>query len=121
MNFRDLIEQKNNKGKSRGGPVEPVKPVLEISEALKELSNTTLDAIQVQTAMKWGSRAVAAYTFALRSPNTKEMFQWISDGDEYRSEALEHAGVSSQSMQLIPMLTQQIDKVRQQALQLILA
>lgn len=53
-------------------------------EAVPELQSKTLSTIQVETALKWGGRALAAR--ALGQPD--------ADVTEYAHEAVEHAALS---------------------------
>ena len=117
--FQHLVEQKRQPA---GGPVKPVpQPLVDVPAALKEITTTTLDGIQVETASKWAARALAYYSLALRSPNRGEMTQYLCMGDTCREEALEHAAQTQTGPQLVDRLRKQMDADRGRLMQLILA
>ena len=55
-------------------------------EAASELQRAPLKTIQIQTAIKWGGRAIAAQTM-----------RRTQDAHEYAHEALEHAALAGDS------------------------
>ena len=65
---------------------------LDISKAGGELSQKSLDDIQVETAKTWGARAAIAYVWAKKELHNEA--KWLSDAKEYLHEALEHAALS---------------------------
>lgn len=73
---------------------------LKLDEATAELEDKTYEQIQIETAWKWGSRAVAAYK--LGDPQAQE----------YEHEALEHAALVDDSGQLIAELTKEMSKYK---------
>lgn len=63
-----------------------------IKDALKELSEKSLDDIQVATAEKWLGRAVAAYKLSKHDLTNRD--KWLHDAAEYEHECLEHASLA---------------------------
>jgi len=59
--------------------------------ALKELSEKTLQQIQIETAYKWAYRAWAAHRLAQDAQSSPS---WAADAVEYEHEAIEHAALA---------------------------
>ena len=72
-----------------------------VNESLQELQQKTLDQIQVETALKWCSRAIASAR--LRRPERETT--------EYAHEALEHAALSSMD-DLLPYVREMLRQHR---------
>lgn len=66
--------------------------MLKVEEAIKELSEKSLNDIQIETAWKWASRAAASYQNSLEAKGKDRLLYW-SIGEEYYHEALEHAAL----------------------------
>jgi hypothetical protein len=64
--------------------------MLKVQEALLELSQKTFGEIQRETAIKWASRAAAAFERTLDAQNACK-HNHFSSANAYWSEALEHA------------------------------
>jgi hypothetical protein len=58
-----------------------------IQEARRELLNKSKTQIEEETAIKWGARAIAAYSLFAESGDLEA----FADATEYHHEALEHA------------------------------
>lgn len=66
---------------------------LNVKDAVKELEDKSYNDIQIETAEKWASRAVAAYKQVRMGAELKEKLAWMLLGDEYAHEAIEHASL----------------------------
>lgn len=64
--------------------------MLDVEMAKLELSRKSLSDIHTDTAWKWASRAVAAFQISLDLSGTNKALKF-SEGQEYMSEAKEHA------------------------------
>ena len=80
----------------------------DIATAKRELQDKAQDEIERETAIKWAARAIAAYIIAREQHNVAV----ISEADEYRGEALEHAAKAGDFGRLAGTLQRQIDKYR---------
>jgi len=59
--------------------------------AMKEIQSQTSEQIEAATAIKWGARALAAWSLAQQQEGGNYMF-WFREAVAYKHEALEHAG-----------------------------
>lgn len=64
--------------------------MLDIEMAKLELSRKSISDIHADTAWKWASRAVAAFQVSITLNGTSKALKF-SEGQEYMSEAKEHA------------------------------
>ena len=114
--FRSMVEAKP---KRKGNKSEPSGPQtgLDIAAALKEIQSSSLEQIQFETALKWGSRALAAYTLAARSGDNVERVLRFAEAEEFASEAKEHAAGSGDDGRLLQYLKQEIEQARKIALE----
>lgn len=62
---------------------------LDVDSALLEVVAKDSRQIELETALKWASRCVACYHIY---DTTGELI-WLTRGDDYRHEALEHAAM----------------------------
>jgi hypothetical protein len=65
---------------------------LNIEEALEEVRSKSGEEVDRETATKWAARAIASYRLCIESTALREKVERFSEGDDYRHEALEHAG-----------------------------
>lgn len=84
--------------------------VLKMDEARQELQEKTMMDIERATAIKWGGRAVAAYSLAGESTG-EERTDWLRDAENYRQESLEHAAMT-EDMEFLAQVIRDIDGVR---------
>lgn len=89
---------------------------LDVERALSELSVKDRAQIESETATTWASRAIASYTLAVRAPDRPTQVLRFSEGDEYSSEAREHAALVQDNGKTLAYVTGEMEKVRQQAL-----
>jgi hypothetical protein len=65
--------------------------LLDINSAIEELTHTSEAKLEYETAVKWASRAAAAYRLARLVPGkARHYYQWAKDLEH---EALEHAAL----------------------------
>lgn len=67
--------------------------MINLKDALKELSDNTYAEIQTETAWKWASRACACYETCSESSQMSKKLVWWTLGEEYQHEAVEHAAL----------------------------
>jgi hypothetical protein len=70
---------------------------LDIEEALEEVRSKSGEEVDRETATKWAARAVASYRLCIKASGIREKVERFSEGDDYRHEALEHAGTGGDS------------------------
>lgn len=87
-------------------PAKP--PGFDVDAALKEVEEKTELQVQVETAYKWGSRAIACYK---KYSETKAL-KWFVQALEYRHESLEHAALVEDDGKLLSEIQKEIDKHR---------
>lgn len=64
--------------------------MLKLEEARQELKSKTYQQIQKETAIKWASRAAAAFELCSEAKDADKLLHWSIGEDTYH-EALEHA------------------------------
>jgi ABC-type phosphate transport system auxiliary subunit len=67
---------------------------IDIASANAELQQKTYEQIQSETASKWTNRALASYERSRNGKKLDEKLGWLCYGQEYASEAIEHAALS---------------------------
>lgn len=65
----------------------------DITAALTEVQAKTDTQIEIETAYKWGSRALACYLLHERSGELR----WFLRAEDMRHEAIEHAALSGEA------------------------
>jgi hypothetical protein len=89
--------------------------MLNIKEAQTELAQKSYNDVQVETAVKWASRACACYQTVVESEPTVKL-SWWTQGAEYESEAIEHAALSGDNASaLIESLKKEIKPYQEKA------
>jgi hypothetical protein len=83
----------------------PIIPHALILESAAELQAKSEQDIELETAIRWGARAIAAY----------EMGNFLS-GEDYFHEALEHAALVGDLGESVGRIQQQVDPVRRRAM-----
>jgi hypothetical protein len=73
---------------------------LAVEEAMKEVRSKTGEEVDRETAPKWAARAVASYRLCAEATSIREKVERFSEGDDYRHEALEHAGTGGDTQAL---------------------
>jgi hypothetical protein len=73
----------------------------DVDAALQELDKKSYQDIQKETAIKWGSRAIAAYLISEKSEEPSESLHWLEMGNEYAHESIEHAALVEDSGALV--------------------
>jgi hypothetical protein len=77
-------------------------PGLTVDEAKTELKAKTKSQIEIETAYKWGSRAIAAI----------QMGKLESDIEAYKQEALEHAALAEDDFKTLRIIDAEIKKAK---------
>lgn len=87
-------------------------PKKAVDEALAELGQASEYDIERETAIKWGARALAAYSLY------EEFLErhWLLSAEEYYHEAVEHAALIFDHGETARQIQLQIAPVRQRAL-----
>lgn len=70
---------------------------LAVEKATEEVRSKTGEEVDRETANTWAARAVASYRLSVNATSIREKVTRFSEGDDYRHEALEHAGTSGDS------------------------
>ena len=89
--------------------------MLDVKEALKELSEKSYKEIQIETAYKWGSRAAASYEKLLLATSKSEKLMLWTLGAEYYAEALEHASLIGDKAETLLKLEEELDSYLKKA------
>jgi len=63
--------------------------MFDVATALKEVQTKSDAQIELETALKWGSRSIACYQLYKQT----QMPSWFVRAEDYRHEALEHAAL----------------------------
>lgn len=74
--------------------------MLKLNEALQELENKTYRQIQKETAVKWASRAAAAYQNCSKAKKSEKLVLWTV-AEEFYHEAIEHAALVEDEEDLV--------------------
>jgi hypothetical protein len=88
---------------------------LDFEEALEEVRSKTGEEVDRETASKWSLRAMASYRLCTQATRTREKVERFSEGDDYRHEALEHAGTGGDPA-AAARIARETQKARQEAL-----
>lgn len=80
----------------------------------KELSEKTLEQIQVETAKTWADRAETAYKKAIEEKSVK----WLVEAEEYAHEAIEHSALSEDTT-VFDKIKKEIIPLRKEAIKLL--
>lgn len=91
-------------------------PALDVGKALMELSQKDRSAIETETSLTWASRAIASFTLCTRSSDRMVQTLRFSEGDEYATEAKEHASIVTDGGKLLAYVSQQMEQAKQGAL-----
>ena len=86
---------------------------LDVPAAILELKQKNHAQIEFESALRWGSLSIAAYTLADRTIDKAERISYFSDGEDYANEAREHAAQVGDGGKLLEYLNKEIDVVRQ--------
>ena len=89
---------------------------LDIEKAMEEVRSKSGEEVDRETAHTWASRAIASYRLCIKtSNNIRKKVERFSEGDDYRHEALEHAGTSG-DLQEAARIARETDSERAEAL-----
>jgi N-methylhydantoinase A/oxoprolinase/acetone carboxylase beta subunit len=89
--------------------------MLDAKKARKELAKKTLEDIEHETAITWGSRAVASYQLAHEARGAADAVRRFAEGETYRQEALEHAAMVEDEAHLVALIADEIGAEREPA------
>ena len=88
---------------------------LDVQSAIKELKQKNHAQIEFESALRWGSLAIAAYTLSSAAADKEKRISLYSDGEDYANEAREHAAQVGDEGRLLEYLNKEIDGARQKA------
>jgi hypothetical protein len=88
---------------------------LDVPAAIIELQQKTKAQIEFESSLRWGSLAVAAYTLSERTADKAERISRFSEGEDYNTEAREHAAQVGDEGRLLEYLNKNIDGAREKA------
>lgn len=88
---------------------------LNVQAAILELKQKTKAQVEFEAALRWGSFAIAAYMLSERSADKAERISRFSEGEDYNTEAREHAAQVGDEGRLLEYLNKEIDSARQKA------
>jgi hypothetical protein len=92
------------------------RPGLDVDGAMNELRRMDRGQIEYDTALSWGSRAVAAYTLSVQSPDRAAQAMRFGEATDYETEAREHAAQVPDNGKLLRFLSEQIAQAKESAL-----
>ncbi len=89
----------------------------DVKAALEELcSKSAIKTIEAQTAVKWLSRALAAYALARTAPLDSVRETWVEHASDFASEAREHAALADSKGELLARVCKVLAAARQKSL-----
>lgn len=71
--------------------------MFDLKSAAQEISKKTDSTIQIETALKWGARAVVCYRLYKKTKKLK----WLQRAEDYRHEAIEHASLADDGFETL--------------------
>ena len=71
------------------------------------------DRIELETAIKWAARSLAAYRIYIESHETR----WLLVAEDYYHEALEHGALALDDGETVKRLQAELDEVRDDVLE----
>lgn len=80
----------------------------DVDAAKKEVQEKQEEEIEVETAYKWASRAIACFQLHAET----ELVKWLIKGEDYRHEALEHAALAKDGGDTLNAIEKEIEKHR---------
>ncbi|MBI4393534.1 MAG: hypothetical protein HY556_07035 [Euryarchaeota archaeon] len=90
--------------------------MLELEKAIVELQAKSMEEIERETAMKWGSRAAASYTLVGREVTPGARFKRFYEAENFRQEAFEHASMVEDDGALLQSIRKEVEEHRSAAL-----
>lgn len=90
--------------------------MINLEEAIQELSQKSYGQVQEETAWKWASRAAASYQNCLTAGNDTKLICWTL-GEEYYHEAVEHAALDSNNPGLLQQVRDAVHHFQEKAAQ----
>jgi hypothetical protein len=91
-------------------------PALDVNAATQELRTKDRNTIEMETALNWASRAIASYNLSIQSPDPTAKTLRFTEGDDFATEAREHASLVQDKGKLLKYVIAEIEKVRPSAL-----
>jgi hypothetical protein len=76
----------------------------DFQSALTEIQEKSDSKIQIETAYKWGSRAVVCYRIYQK---TKDL-TWLQRAEDYKHEAIEHASLADDDFETLKLVTERL-------------
>lgn len=117
------MEMSRNAGNMPAQKVEIVSPTapetddteskFDIDGALKEVQEKSEEEIEISTAYKWASRAIACFQLYKKTGKVK----WLIPGFDYFGESLEHASKAMNGGKTVEEIQKEVDKYRDEAIQ----
>jgi hypothetical protein len=78
----------------------------DVEEALKEVQEKTEQQVEIDTAYKWGARAIACFQLYKQTGKMK----WYIQAMDYRHESIEHASLAMDMGKTLKEVETEIDK-----------
>ena len=72
--------------------------------ALKEIQEKSDSVIQIETAYKWGSRAIVCYRIYKKTRDLK----WLQRAEDYKHEAIEHASLAEDGFETLKAVAERL-------------
>ncbi len=72
--------------------------------ALTEIQEKSDSKIQIETAYKWGSRAIVCYRIYAKTKDLK----WLQRAEDYKHEAVEHASLADDDFETLKLVTERL-------------
>lgn len=117
--IKRVMSEEKRVSERRGAQIpvtEGVRPEFDVNGALVELRSKDKAQIEYDTALTQAARAVAAYTLSIQSPDRAAQVLRFSEGDDYASEAREHASLVGDNGKLLRFVSEQMEQSRESAL-----
>lgn len=88
---------------------------LKLDKAKKEVKDKGDEQIDRESAETWAARALASYDMCATERSLRARVERFSEADDYRHEALEHAGTSG-DFEALARIARKTEKARTKAL-----
>jgi hypothetical protein len=90
--------------------------MLEVEKAIVELKAKSMEEIERETSVKWGSRAAASYDLVGQEGDPGARFKRFYEAENFRQEAFEHASMVEDDGKLLHAIRVEVAAHRSAAL-----
>lgn len=86
-------------------------PEIDVDAATKEVQEKSEEQIELETAVKWAARAIAAYKLHQETDDT----EWLLRAEDYYHESREHASLASEDGSALKYIVDSVSKIRKKS------